>query len=416
MRTELLGCEKMRKNVLFNIIMIILAVVIVIGAVMTVSEYGKSFKKEKEANVIVNKVEGTVSLVRAGTGYSLKENVGIEDGDNIVTGTRGYGELLLDGKNVINIRKNSEVSIKSSSPNQSVFEPVYGTIFADVHLTEEETFCLSVKNARFYAEGDCFYSVEAFLGTQTVNVYSGMLRISFMDQEQRIQQGECAVLTQDEEGTNDIEYIEIRKDYLSNDMIEYLLENEMDYFTDAELSEVMIARERQMQAEKEAQEAEEARILAQGGTVPVYERVITDKKEEETFEEEVLTCTIQINCSTILDNMDILDPGKEKYVPENGIIMSTSKVEFVKGETVFDVLKRACEQARIPVEYEWTVEYGGYYVQGINNLYEFDCGRKSGWLYKVNGWYPNYGSSNYEVEKDDVIIWNYTCKLGNDVE
>ena len=50
-----------------------------------------------------------------------------------------------------------------------------------------------------------------------------------------------------------------------------------------------------------------------------------------------------------------------------------------------------------------------YYVEGINNLYEFDCGEQSGWMYAVNGWYPNYGCSAYTLSDGDVIGWAYTC-------
>ena len=48
-------------------------------------------------------------------------------------------------------------------------------------------------------------------------------------------------------------------------------------------------------------------------------------------------------------------------------------------------------------------------------LYEFDCGRWSGWMYCVNGWYPNYGASRYQVRQGDVIEWHYTCDLGRDL-
>lgn len=51
-----------------------------------------------------------------------------------------------------------------------------------------------------------------------------------------------------------------------------------------------------------------------------------------------------------------------------------------------------------------------------NHLYEFDCGNESGWMYKVNGWFPNYGCSSYYLEDGDVIVWTYSCKgLGADV-
>ena len=55
------------------------------------------------------------------------------------------------------------------------------------------------------------------------------------------------------------------------------------------------------------------------------------------------------------------------------------------------------------------------YIQGIHNLYEFDVGSGSGWMYSVNDWYPNYGCSCYTVQPGDVICWVYTCDLGQDV-
>lgn len=60
--------------------------------------------------------------------------------------------------------------------------------------------------------------------------------------------------------------------------------------------------------------------------------------------------------------------------------------------------------------------YNSYYIEGINHLYEFDCGNESGWMYKVNGWFPNYGCSSYTLQGGDTIVWCYTCNgLGADV-
>lgn len=127
-------------------------------------------------------------------------------------------------------------------------------------------------------------------------------------------------------------------------------------------------------------------------------------------------CTLQIKCNTILDNMADLTEGKNAYVPPNGVILATSRISFDEGETVFDVLKRACKAAGIQIEYSYTPMYGSYYIEGINHLYEFDCGQQSGWMYKVNGWFPNYGCSSYTLKDGDSIVWCYTCKgLGADV-
>lgn len=139
-----------------------------------------------------------------------------------------------------------------------------------------------------------------------------------------------------------------------------------------------------------------------------------DNAEDDTSDSK--TCNITILCDTILNNMDNLTAGKEAYVPSNGVILDTSTVEFTEGETVFDVLKRVCEYTGIQLEYSWTPMYDSYYIEGINNLYEFDCGNESGWMYKVNGWFPNYGCSKYMLEDGDTIVWCYTCNgLGADV-
>lgn len=129
-----------------------------------------------------------------------------------------------------------------------------------------------------------------------------------------------------------------------------------------------------------------------------------------------LTCSIAIYCDTILNNWDNLDTAKASYVPADGVILAPTQVEFESGETVFDVLKRVCDAYDIQIEYSWTPMYNSYYVEGIHQLYEFDCGPQSGWMYKVNEWFPNYGCSEYRLTGGETIVWCYTCAgLGEDV-
>ncbi len=127
------------------------------------------------------------------------------------------------------------------------------------------------------------------------------------------------------------------------------------------------------------------------------------------------TCSFSIECSTILNNLDLLDPDKLEMVPSGGVILKRTTVTFYEGESVFDVLQRVCKEKGIHMEAAWTPIYNSAYVEGIHNLYEFDCGALSGWMYKVNGWYPNYGSSRYQLKDGDVVEWRYTCDLGNDI-
>ena len=140
-----------------------------------------------------------------------------------------------------------------------------------------------------------------------------------------------------------------------------------------------------------------------------------EPQEEVVNSDQALTCTLLVECSTILDNMEDLTEGKESLVPSDGVIYGPAAVTFYEGESVYDVLLREMQNNRIHMESEFTAMYNSAYVEGINNLYEFDCGRWSGWMYCVNGWYPNYGCSRYQVQEGDVIEWHYTCDLGRDL-
>ena len=84
-----------------------------------------------------------------------------------------------------------------------------------------------------------------------------------------------------------------------------------------------------------------------------------------------------------------------------------------KGDTVFDILVKVTRKKGIHMEYRGSGS--NTYIEGINNLYEFDGGSNSGWMYSVNGVYPNYGVGAYKVKSSDVIKFNYTCNLGADL-
>ena len=152
-------------------------------------------------------------------------------------------------------------------------------------------------------------------------------------------------------------------------------------------------------------------------TDPVPEGMPKPVEPEDTTVNKgtAYTCTFSIECSTILNNLDMLDPAKLEMVPSGGVILSKTTVSFYEGESVYDVLQRICKEKGIHMEAEWTPIYNSAYIEGIHNLYEFDCGALSGWMYKVNGWYPNYGCSRYQLKDGDVVEWRYTCDLGNDV-
>lgn len=141
----------------------------------------------------------------------------------------------------------------------------------------------------------------------------------------------------------------------------------------------------------------------------------------------LITCTIEISCASIHNNLDMLEASKAPFVPDDGIILNKTTVHVEQGASVFDVLKKVCAENRcsnncqycrangIQLEYRFTPMYNSYYIEGIHQLYEFDCGDNSGWMYSVNGVFPNKGCSQYKVKSGDTIRFLYTCSLGADI-
>ena len=126
-------------------------------------------------------------------------------------------------------------------------------------------------------------------------------------------------------------------------------------------------------------------------------------------------CTIEIRCDTIADKSKITNDAIVDYVPSSGVLLGTTQIKLEPGDTAYDVLLRAGSMYGIPIVASYSAMYNSAYIEGINHIFEFDGGSGSGWMYKVNGWFPNYGCSNYIMEDGDVMVWCYTCNLGKDV-
>ena len=153
---------------------------------------------------------------------------------------------------------------------------------------------------------------------------------------------------------------------------------------------------------------------------------ITAPTTQATTEEKKY-CTVRIECNTIYDNIGKLKSGKKAFLPSSGVILDDVKVELSGGESAFDVIKKACEEnvctdsckyckaGGVQIEYTYTPAFNNYYIEGIHQIYEKDCGTQSGWMYSVNGEFPDVGSSSYTVSDGDVIIFAFTCNMGEDI-
>lgn len=160
--------------------------------------------------------------------------------------------------------------------------------------------------------------------------------------------------------------------------------------------------------------AETGKDKYQTGPVPEG-KPLPVEPEAVTISSTAYTCTLSISCATILDNMELCDAQKKELVPEDGWLLQPATVIFYEGESVFNVLQRVCKQQGIHMAFRNTPIYNSAYIEGIHNLYEFDVGELSGWMFKVNDWFPNYGCSRYQLKNGDVVNWLYTCDTGKDV-
>lgn len=163
------------------------------------------------------------------------------------------------------------------------------------------------------------------------------------------------------------------------------------------------------QTEASGTEAEDTQTAENHNTVPAEDGT---GQQAETAEEHL--CSLTIDCSAILSHLDQFDQNKLSLLPADGIIYTGENLSFSEGETVFDLLKRVTAENKIHMEFSTSPGYQSAYVEGINNIYEFDCGELSGWTYRVNGENPGYGCSDYTLKNGDAVEWLYTCDLGRD--
>ena len=121
------------------------------------------------------------------------------------------------------------------------------------------------------------------------------------------------------------------------------------------------------------------------------------------------TVTMTIRCDTVAGEDD-----KPLYIPDDGVILPDTTFTLSEGETAYDILLEASKRFDIPID-----NRGGTYsayIAGIGYLYEFDYGDLSGWMYRVNGVFPEVGCQGYYLSDGDNIEWLYTKNIGKDLQ
>lgn len=416
-----------------NGLMTVVICVIALCGVMAVGNI-RGWIGGSDSSISSKKVSGVVNIERSGVGYSLKNATQLRNGDIIETKQGSEAELVIDEKNTVVMGENTELTIVSENIDEIQLKVERGEIFADVMKPETNIRVDFGKNTMQVTGSVLGVSVQA--GSDMLYMYSGETEVSTSDDiRETIEEKEVLSVTENAYAQAEIQVTELEEQSLNEFFIRQALccESKNDLcFTPKELEAVLEGRAAEKKkaleesvnsethiqtAQEEEHESDNKDPETSGENTTGDEAAEWEQTEiQEQSETKTSQCTIEIRCDTVLDNMENLSDGKEAYVPENGCILSSSTVDFTEGETVFDILERVCSYAGIQLEYSWSPVYDSYYIEGMNHLYEFDCGNESGWMYKVNGWYPNYGCSAYTLNDGDAIVWTYTCNgLGADV-
>ncbi|MFJ5716476.1 DUF4430 domain-containing protein [Neobacillus sp. NPDC093127] len=91
---------------------------------------------------------------------------------------------------------------------------------------------------------------------------------------------------------------------------------------------------------------------------------------------------------------------------DRGTILGATKVNFKDGATIFDIISQAAKKHGIVVDSRGSGATA--YIEGIDNIYEFDYGVKSGWIFKQNGVSLTKSIGIVKVKDGDRIECFYT--------
>ena len=84
-----------------------------------------------------------------------------------------------------------------------------------------------------------------------------------------------------------------------------------------------------------------------------------------------------------------------------GNTMMSGTLSVDKGTSVYTVLTQLASQNGL------SVSGTKIYVKGIGDLFEKQHGSLSGWMYSVNGVYPNKSCGYYYLDNNDSVVWRY---------
>ncbi len=89
-----------------------------------------------------------------------------------------------------------------------------------------------------------------------------------------------------------------------------------------------------------------------------------------------------------------------------GAVIPPCAVGIGSGSTVLSVTEEAARRAKIVLD----IDAAGTYIRGIDGISERDFGALSGWVFRVNGEYPNVSCADFALSPGDTVEWIYTTE------
>jgi hypothetical protein len=128
-----------------------------------------------------------------------------------------------------------------------------------------------------------------------------------------------------------------------------------------------------------------------------------------------------------LTDYGVRTSSKVEFATPLGVLISPTQVPYISGDTIATVTLRLLDALDIKYSNTGAAAKGGmFYLAAIRDFLvsdgtridsfgEFDAGSGSGWMISWNNWFINMSTAEFEVGDSDIIKWQYTCQLGNDI-
>lgn len=145
----------------------------------------------------------------------------------------------------------------------------------------------------------------------------------------------------------------------------------------------------------------------------IYEKAITDLDAVKPGDIEITFRLIGA-----LEATQDVDLTTDSYLPEYVTWVPTKTYALQENATVYDLFTEAMSDAGlryIGAESNYVSTIYAPSCLGGYALSEFTNGKKSGWMYTVNGKHPNQGLKNWTLNDNDVVVWHYVNDYSHEV-